>query len=843
MMLISPRYSRLSWLALGVLLLLLAGGFACFVWDQWRSDLASSQEDAGKNMQLLSRLVQSDLQQGNYQSLEKVVSEWGTLNSDVVTVELNSRGVQLAYYARKEASKTLYRMDVPVLYSYSGQANLSMTVDLSGVVKRRNVLISQVSLVYVLLAGMLIALTRSLLLQHRRGLWLEEVNQGLQREIIQRQHADEALQHSKELLASAQDIAHLGSWEWDLQSGHLSCSDEQLRIIGWSSLPKGVDLGKLLSTVYPDDRAALRAQLEALAMGGAMNMQMSHRIVRPNGEVRSVRAAGRLFLDAAGKPKRIVGTLLDITDQVRVNEALQITQAAVESSINAVALIDLQGFISYVNSAFLNLFHLGSKAEVLGKPLDSLAIDTNDYQDHIFQHALHTGNWQGETRAKRLDGSMVELQLWVHLVCHEDGVPACLMLSCIDISERVAAERELRLFNEELEQRVQLRASEALLARDQAERASRAKSEFLSRMSHELRTPLNAILGFAQLLEASDLAADQRDGVKEIVQAGWHLLTLINEVLELSKIEAGATTVSLEVVSIEDVVTACLPMVSSQARMRGVHVVGLASDSHLCVRADRVRLKQVLINLLSNAIKYNRENGRVELACEQVEEGIRISVSDTGLGIAPERMPELFMPFCRLGAENTAVEGVGIGLALTRKLVELMGGQIGVESCPGEGCTFWILLPSALPLVVAPLVEEVAPQSAFRQGLRVLYIEDNPSNLRLVEHIFARWPEFELLLAKEPEEGLAVAAREQVDLVLLDINLPGMNGFDVLRRLRQLPSYRHLPIVAVSGNAMPYDIERARRSGFDDYLTKPIDISLLRQTLTKHLNGKIDAEG
>ena len=367
-------------------------------------------------------------------------------------------------------------------------------------------------------------------------------------------------------------------------------------------------------------------------------------------------------------------------------------------------------------------------------------------------------------------------------------------------------------------------------ARDDAERANRAKSAFLSRMSHELRTPMNAILGFGQLLAADGqdpLSPAQQQRVAALLRGGRHLLALIDDVLAIASIEAGRLALQMQPVDLAALATECLELMQPVAQDRGVRLalqLPPSSAPRCTVQADPTRLRQVLLNLLSNAIKFNREGGQVRLCVRVVDQDVRVEVADQGPGIAAEHLPRLFQPFERLDRDGST-EGSGIGLALSHSLVALMQGEMGVHSPNDQGSVFWLRLPIATAAASAPAP---APARAV-QGVRpsVLYIEDNPVNLLLMEGMLAHRPQIDLHLAELPEQGLALAARQPPDLVLLDIQLPGMDGFEVLRRLRALPGLAALPVVAVSANAMPADLALAEQAGFDAYLSKPVDMARL----------------
>lgn len=376
-------------------------------------------------------------------------------------------------------------------------------------------------------------------------------------------------------------------------------------------------------------------------------------------------------------------------------------------------------------------------------------------------------------------------------------------------------------------------------ARDEADRANRAKSEFLSRMSHELRTPLNAILGFGQLLEMEEISGEQRDGVNHILKGGRHLLELINEVLDISRIEAGHMHLSPEPVRVSEVLGETLDMIRPLAAQRGIPVHG--ARAHSCDRhvlADRQRLKQVLLNLVSNGIKYNRPGGTVNVECLEKNGRLRLQVSDTGAGIPAHKLQQLFIPFERLGAEQGGVEGTGLGLALSKRLAELMGGAMGVESYPGKGSTFWVelsIVPGPLETAGANIFEADPAALTQRPQRNVLYIEDNLSNLQLVERLLARRPEVKLLAAMQAGLGLELAAQHGPDLILLDLHLPDMTGHEALVRLHNDPRTCDIPVVVLSADATSGQIARLLAAGAKDYLTKPLEVPKFLQTLDRVL--------
>jgi signal transduction histidine kinase len=402
-----------------------------------------------------------------------------------------------------------------------------------------------------------------------------------------------------------------------------------------------------------------------------------------------------------------------------------------------------------------------------------------------------------------------------------------------EVAHRKNAEEDLRSQAEEL-----------LSAREEAEAANRAKSEFLSRMSHELRTPLNAILGFGQLLEMENLEEDQRESVGHILRAGRHLLGLINEVLDIARIEAGRLPISVEAVSIGNAVAEAVAMVRPIAADRHIDIdVDVTRDRNFHVLADRQRLKQVLLNLLSNAVKYNREKGKVWVSVDEVRGGrLGIAVADTGPGIPEHKLGALFTPFDRLGAEGSDVEGSGLGLALSKSVVEAMGGELSVRSTLGEGSVFSV----ELPLSQSPMRSALDRhgEAGTRVGrvpgrVKILYIEDNLSNLRLIEQVLRLHSSAQLFTAMQGQMGLDLARRHDPDIILLDLHLPDMDGGEVLRRLRDDERTRHIPVVMITADATAGSIRRLLDKGANDYLSKPLNIRRFLDVLSHNLSERV----
>ena len=375
-------------------------------------------------------------------------------------------------------------------------------------------------------------------------------------------------------------------------------------------------------------------------------------------------------------------------------------------------------------------------------------------------------------------------------------------------------------------------------ARDKADTANKAKSDFLASMSHEFRTPMNAILGFGQMLtynKASPLDPTQQEYVDIILRSGEHLLDLINDTLDLAKIEAGMAEITLEPINIAGLISECIDLVSPLAKKRSITISTNAAGSDFGrVLADETRLKQVLINLFSNGIKYNNENGSLTVTVKQVNgDWVRVDVADTGNGIAKENFEKVFVAFARLEAESSEIEGTGVGLAVTKELVERMGGTIGLESTVGKGTTFWIEMPTDTTDSAAKKSEgkKSGSMDYSAKGYSLLYVEDNPANKMLIEKVISRVEGAKFIWAETAEEGIKIAQEESPDIIIMDINLPGMSGIEALKILQSMEETKHIPVIALSANAMPNDIERGMKAGFVRYLTKPIDINMFLKSV------------
>jgi PAS domain S-box-containing protein len=586
------------------------------------------------------------------------------------------------------------------------------------------------------------------------------------------------------------------------------------RTLGWKV--EELCAQRFVDFVHPDDRERTEAETASLMQAGYETLVFENRYRCKDGSYRT------MLWGATSIPEEglIYAAARDITDRNSAQEKLRSSERFLNSVLeNLPSMV----FIKEADELRFVRFNRAGE-ELVGLPRGDL-VGKNDHDLFPKQQADAFVRTDREVlaSARVLDipeepidtidkGSRI-LHTRKIAIRDERGEPRYLLGISDDITDRKDA---------------QLAAEDA---RAEAERANRAKSEFLSRMSHELRTPLNAVIGFGQLLQLDDLDPRQREAVELILKAGRHLLELINEVLDISQIEAGTMSISLEPVHLASVLAEALSLMrplADEAQVRLASDQSARVDTH--VLADQQRLKQVLINLLSNAVRYNRRGGEVSVRSTQLAEGrVEIAVADTGQGMSPEQMLRLFEPFDRLGAEHTDVDGTGLGLALCRRLMDAMGGVISAESEPGTGSTMRIELDG-----VRQPAGEATPDAADgppRESRTIVYIEDNLSNVRLVERLLARLSGVRLIAAMQGKLGIDLVRQHDPDLILLDLHLPDLHGGEVLEQLKRNPATAAIPVVILSADATPAQVERLRAAGASGYLTKPIDVDSLLDTV------------
>ena len=686
-------------------------------------------------------------------------------------------------------------------------------------------------------------------------------------------------------------------FDWDSSTGEITYAGDLQHFLGYSVTEMTGGLDRFRQLVHPDDLRGFDEQIEQVIVTRDP-FRHDFRLRRKDGREIVIAANGYFFMDRQGRIGRMVGFFADVTAQQAAEAALARAHDNLEERVKqrtaelghanleledramqqeAVATLGQRALTGAELRVLLDeaaaLVRLTMRVdycsilEVTAEGSELLCIAEAGWPDpsHSSVPAGHDSQ-SGYTLLVRcpviMEDSLTETRFKISpearvsrarsgvTVVIESGSQPIGVLAVFTVEQRSFTQDDVNFLlsaaNVLTAAIDRKRAEESVShAREQAESANRAKSEFLSRMSHELRTPLNAILGFTQLLEVDRPSPSQTESIEHISRAGKHLLALINEVLDISRIETGRLALAPEAVEISAFLRESLDLIRPLAARLGIEAhlgIGCARPDY--VFADRLRLKQVFLNLLSNAVKYNRPGGSVTVNCAPAQGGrLRIDVSDTGLGISKDKLARLFLPFERLGAESSDVEGTGIGLALSRGIVTALDGELGVNSEEGKGSTFWVLLPIAdAPPEVAALepakAAPPAPVEPVRAPRTLLYIEDEDLNLRLVQRILQSHPEYRLLTAMQGGLGLELAREHQPDLILLDLNLPDMTGEEVLRRLKGDAATGHIPVLMVSADAMGDRIEEILLLGACGYLTKPYKVVQFLSVIEETLAGK-----
>ena len=694
-----------------------------------------------------------------------------------------------------------------------------------------------------------------------------------------RRRAEQALRESEERLQRSQSFAEVGTWDWNIETGQIFWTPETAGLFGRERSEQEINFDEFVNIVHKDDHDSVAAAIKR-CFDEQVPYDVEHKIVWPDGSVHWVHERGNVVRDAAGRAQHMLGMVQDIT---RRKEA-ELGQARRQALLDLLRAV-MSRFVQEDDPASLFCYVLDGIVELTGSRLGFVGEVFGDAETPSRFEICAISEEGAAYPGKGAKGAEFSLSMFHELDTRygqtlRAGEPVYVnspppeplaegfpeghprvenflsvpvfygkqIVGIYAVANRAEGYNEdmvdfLRPLNSTLGMvingmRVRIERAETQKAmqdaRDAAETANQAKSEFLSRMSHELRTPLNAILGFGQLLMSDSddpLTAMQEEGVTQILRGGWHLLDLINEVLDLAKIEAGKVALEIETIDINQILEESISLIAPQADQRGIELHIPATRAPCRVRADRKRIKQVLLNLLSNAVKYNSDSGSVHVEYEYLEaERVRIKVSDTGAGLSQDDIDRLFQPFERLSADKGPVEGTGIGLVITKRLMELMHGEVGVESTPGAGATFWVELnvvageKSDGEVIGEQTVQDDKRPDMARQ-FTVLYIEDNAANRKLISTLISRHSDLNLVCAETAEIGLQKAREIIPNLVLMDINLPGMDGFEALRVMRADEALRHIPVVAVTADALNDQQQRGLDAGFEAYVTKPIRVN------------------
>ena len=622
-------------------------------------------------------------------------------------------------------------------------------------------------------------------------------------------------------------VQNYGFMDWDLNKRKIEWHGTYWESLGYSQedMTQISDPNHFPEFVHPDDREKLAVRVRSQIKGKVTFDGSIFRIKKKHGGHVWTDVRVEATRDSSGWAKYVSGVMFDVTRLKQTEYALLESEARYGRIIQAAndGIWEWSADDNQFNFSDRCWQQLGYSEEDIQANSEYIQLsgwrdrihpgDIEKYDRVLNEHIVSQAPFDLEYRMRSKTDDWVWIRSRGHMVFKDDGSPHLMSGTNMDVTQLKIAERKV------------------LESKEAAEVANQAKSEFLSAMSHELRTPLNAILGFAQLFDLDhNLTEDQRDNILEIKSAGRHLLKLVGDVLDLSKIEAGRTEFNCESIMPVRIIKSCLNLLKSEAEKRSINIT---FKEHVfgdyAISVDSICFKQIMINLISNAVKYNRVGGEVVISCERSADRLDISIRDTGMGIPLKFQSELFQPFNRLGAEKSNIEGSGVGLVITKKLTEHMNGTINFKTSQGEGTTFWVSFPLVMDDDAQPYdqsnVDNAVQALLFEDHKKILYVEDNASSQRLMSQLIMRYANLDLMEADQALQGLYLARTQSPDLIILDINLPGMNGFEMLEVLKQDPLTKNIPVIALSANAMAYDVKKGQNAGFDYYLTKPIDLA------------------